>query len=481
MKYDSPFACFVSEHEGDDTVSLVLQRDKWPQVDVPLAAACIESRRKLRTKCPRWASSDIFCPLPLSAEQCSSEAAARYKASVATTLLRRMSSSVAPWRTVGSTGRSLPAGKPWRIADLTGGLGVDSSAFAKAGAEVLYNEMKAELREAAGHNFKALGLDVAISGIEIDSLSLRALLEDFRPDLVFVDPARRSASGSKVFRLEDCSPNVLDFYGMVLEAGTPLLLKLSPMADISAVSSALDCVSEVHIVQVGGECKELLLLLEPGFAGDRSLTVANMASDGTHSLRLAGSGGTRLDAGKVSPAVRYCSTLPSEGDLLFEPGKALMKAGAWAELTERYALSAFGNDAHLFICADTAGCCQDFSRGAGPAESQGHSIGTPPAGGQGFQIGTMQKAHLDELPPFGSFYRICEVFPFDKAGIKRIGAAYPRCEILARGIPMTSEELRRRSGTLSGGDVRIFALGSKLLGRHILVCRPAGLGAALDN
>lgn len=456
MRYDSPFACFVSGHEGDDTASLVLQRDKWPQVDVPLAAACIESRRKLRSKCPRWAAEDIFCPLPLSAEQCSSEAAARYKASVAMALLQRRLPAGGPGCIAGSTGESLPSGESWRIADLTGGLGVDSAAFATAGAEVLYNEMKAELREAAEHNFKALGLNVAISGVEVDASSVSALLEGFRPDLVFIDPARRSTSGSKVFRLEDCSPNVLDFHKSLLEAGIPLMLKLSPMADISALRSALGCVSEVHIVQVGGECKELLLLLEPGFEAECALTVTNLAGDGEHSLRLALSGngarfdaektggnGAPLEAGQVAGGVKCCGTLPGEGDLLFEPGKALMKAGAWAELTGRYPLRAFGSDAHLFICGKSGG--DDISLNAEPA--------------------------LSTLLPFGSLYRICEVFPFDKAGIKRIGTDYPRCEILARGIPMTSEELRCRSGTLSGGEMRIFALGSKTLGRHILVCR----------
>ena len=138
------WAEFILSHEGDDPARLVLSRDRYPGVDVALAAATIESRRKLRYKVPEWyGHPELILPLRLSAEQCSSTATARYKASLAMSVFTEAHSS------------------DIRIADLTGGLGVDSWAFSEVFEEVLYNEMNPELAEAARHNFTVLGARAA--------------------------------------------------------------------------------------------------------------------------------------------------------------------------------------------------------------------------------------------------------------------------------------------------------------------------------
>ena len=256
-----------------------------------LALTTLEVRRKLRDKVPQWhAVPSLVYPLRISGEQCSSSATARYKASVALAasqqaLLTENACCHVPPDAVASTfgPKCLPSGMARggkRIADLTGGLGVDSWAFAQVFREVLYNEMRPELADAAVHNFRELG----VTNIQVRNCALvpsgmasadrpengrtvSEILGPFRPDILFLDPARRAANGRKVFRLEDCQPDVLRLLPELLSACPRLLLKLSPMADITLVCNQLGCVREVHVVSADGECKELLLLLEAGWTG----------------------------------------------------------------------------------------------------------------------------------------------------------------------------------------------------------------------
>ena len=143
---------FVQEHLEDDVTRLILDRAKWPEIDMELAAACIESRRKLKNKVQEWyANPELVFPVRLSAEQCSSTATGLYKSALAERIADR---------------------KQFKLADLTGGLGVDSWFFSKKAGRVLYNEMQKPLCEAAEHNFKVLGSDNIVISHNIASISL---------------------------------------------------------------------------------------------------------------------------------------------------------------------------------------------------------------------------------------------------------------------------------------------------------------------
>ncbi|MBQ4491707.1 MAG: hypothetical protein II967_00220, partial [Deltaproteobacteria bacterium] len=436
---------FVIEHLHDDVSELLLHRSRWPGVDVALAADCIAARRKLRGKVPEWyADARLLFPSPLSAEQCSSRATARFKAQLA---LRAAEERAAMWMAGGQEAPSLIQGgfrdggaenavpsliqgdfrDGVRIADLTGGLGVDSWQFAAAGATVLYNEMNPRLAEAAARNFALLGLTApegsdagpgsglrpsslpsatgpshsrcrgrhaspapAPSGTargsiecrcsEITPESLPTLLEDFRPDIVYLDPARRSSSGDKVFRLKDCSPDVLQLQDIILGLRTKpavssrstkpnrpdplMMLKLSPMADISQICRELHCVREIHCVESGGECKELLVMCEPGFCGEPTV-FADVLTDAAGNPDEVAGAATGLRPGasfsflsseeaaaKTSPA-GFASPAELVGKGLFEPGPALRKAGAFKLLACRFGLAAIGPDAHFYISDST--------------------------------------------------------------------------------------------------------------------------------
>ncbi len=386
------FSEFIRAHDADDLAALALARKRFAADvdDFDLALTTLEVRRKLRVKVPEWyAVPGLRFPLRLSGEQCSSAETARYKARVAA-----------------------EACGGGAVADLTGGLGVDSWAFAQVFDRVLYNEMKPELAAAAAANFAALGMDsIVVRNCAVGEVSLSGILGDFSPDILFLDPARRASDGRKVFRLEDCQPDVLQLLPELLAASPRVLLKLSPMADITLVCRQLGCVKAVHVVAAEGECKELLLLLERGYDGPYSLFVFEngsvLAVDGT------------LDAPVISRNFQ---------GVLFEPGKGLLKAGAF-DLPCCYGLEKLDRHTHLYI---------------GPAP-------------------------VEALTPFGKWFRILEVVPLDKRGIKDVGRRYPKASVTARNIPLTSDALRKKLGVSDGGTVHIFGVRTSS-GNTLLVC-----------
>ena len=401
---------FVQEHLEDDVTRLILDRAKWPEIDIELAAACIESRRKLRNKVQEWyANPELVFPVRLSAEQCSSTATGLYKSALAERIADK---------------------KPFKLADLTGGLGVDSWFFSKKAGKVLYNEMQKPLCEAAEHNFKALGIDnVIISNNIASTETIGAILEGFDPDIIYMDPARRGEGGRKVFLIEECTPDVLGLKESLFKHARHILLKLSPMADISMVCSRLGkTCREVHIVASGGECKELLVWMDREWAGEYSITATELPADYPASEPAIFA--FNPDAEKEKSA-EICGTMPSEDTFLFEPGKALMKSGCFNLIGRKLDMVKLGHSTHFYLTEDA------------------------------------RKA--EDLRKLGRVYRIINCVPLDKRSIKEAGRTYPRAEVTARNIPMDTDTLRKKLGVTSGDDAHIFGLKADTLGNLLII------------
>ena len=402
---------------SDDVTRLILDKARWPEIDVDLAVSCIESRRKLKGKVQEWYDEpDLIFPLKLSAEQCSSSATARYKAELAGRI------ALHGCRTA----------YPWRIADLTGGLGVDSWFFSKKAAEVLYNEMQETLCRAASYNFDILGADnIRVSNKAVvpengpEGISPRELLSEFRPDIVYMDPARRGEGGRKVFLIEECTPDVLKLKSGIFSFCRNMLIKLSPMADISMVCERLgSCCREVHVVAAGGECKELLIWMDREWNDGYEIIAAELQKDGTVSE-------FRFDPREETLSKECITTAGTNGSFLFEPGKALMKAGAFNTIAKRFRLDKLGQSTHYYMTDE------------------------------------LEKA--ESLMKHGKVFRIIKALPLDKRTIKEIGKTYPKAEVTARNIPMDTDTLRKKLGAASGDDIHIFGLRSDLSGNILLV------------
>ena len=404
---------FIQEHENDDTARLMLSRNRWPDIDIDMAVTIIECRKKLRTKLPEWYEiPEIIYPDRLSSEQSSSSATAKYKASIASRIANG-----------------------GRIADLTGGLGADSLAFSRVASQVMCNEMDPGRAEAARHNFPLLGAEnisvssfcVEESGKSEGAANFWKTLKKFSPDLVYMDPARRSATGSKVFLLEDCSPDVLTLIPDIFGICSNLLLKLSPMADISMLLKRLQehgaWTKELHIVSAGGECKELLLWCMPSTDDDTALII----NENGNILRTS----IAAESAAVPQFFQDAAQLNSM-QFLFEPGKALAKAGLFN------AICTMQDDAGIGTMLLKAGRSTHLYF----TDSQNNASN------------------------FGKTFKIIGLAPFCKQGIRDFSAKYPRAEVSARNLPLTSEELRLKLKVQSGGDIHIFGL-------HIDFCREA--------
>lgn len=466
------FEKFIVENGNADTVRLVMACKEWPvpedaelaELDAKsLAVNTIEGRRRLRKKLPEWVEcTGLVYPSSLCAEQCSSSDTARYKASIVQRIFNEYVGAVAsmvgdPCRTTGSATKgteSVPdknspttrnqsvtepaevtigTRKTGRIADLTGGLGVDSWAFSEVAEEVLYNEMNPALAAAARHNFKALGVtNIFIKNSEATSDSLKDIFGDFRPDVIFLDPARRDSAGKKVFLLEDCSPDVLKILPELFGISRFVLLKLSPMADITMAVKRLDrtyeeylekasgkgwngqWVREVHVVASGGECKELLILLDGEWNEGYSLTCRE---DGK-TLTFKPEEITKAKAGYPD------STFAR---IIFEPGKSLTKAGVSNAICERFGLVKLARFTHLYTISEPLSDSESEQRTA-------------------------------PLKDFGKVFYVKEILPLNKSSMKDVGKRYPHSEVSAKNIPMSSDELRTRLKVKSGDDAHIFGV-----------------------
>ena len=368
--------------------------------------------QKLAAKLPSWAGVTIEVPASLNYQQCSSESTARYKASL------------------------LPAGA--RVADLTGGLGADSWAFSLRADQVWYNERDAVLLEAVKKNFAALGLsNVVFNGCDVspESTGWQDALRAFQPDVVYLDPARRNAAGRKVFLLEDCSPDVVSLMPALLSLAAVVMVKVSPMADITMLRRRLSgWLSELHVVGSEGECKELLCLCRH----DAEFSGITLAEDG---YVLPESGSTALElppkdfapSELIPPTGKACGPLPltlrgrrrsseatpvsvptDSGKLLFVPSAAMVKSGLGPGM-----------------------CLMEYD---------------------------------ERLAPFGRFWQVIENLPFASSVIKDLGRRYPQADVTARGVPVSSDELRKKIRTKPGGPVHIFACVLETE-RRILVCK----------
>ena len=436
------FADFILQHDADDPVRLLLARDKYPDVDIDLAVTTLEVRRKLRTKVPEWyAVPSLVYPFRLSGEQCSSSETAKYKALLALGLRREgiPPETVATRPLPSKMGPSLLCGRGWpqvsggipsclSVADLTGGMGVDAWAFAQVAEEVLYNEMQVELVRATELNFRELGVEnVRFRNCRVEPGKVAEVLDGFRPDVIFLDPARRAEDGRKVFLIEEYQPDVLGLLPELFEACRYVLLKLSPMADITMACKRLGVhVKEVHVVAAGGECKELLFLLDREWEGTPSTIVV----EGAAVMEIPGQAWNDKEgqAGNdgppfVIPSEAKESGIPTgakrRGEIwLFEPGKALLKAGAFDLPCRKFGLTKLGQHTHLYV---------------------GESV-------------------PEELRPFGKVFEVLEMMPLNNRTMKEAGKRWPQAEVTARNVPMTSDLLRKKLGCASGGDIHLFGV-----------------------
>ena len=373
MELTTDQKAFIQAHEKEDVHALAL---RYSGEDMPFLLAQIAGRQKAEKKIPSWyRNRNLLYPQHLSLEQASSEVTARYKSSL------------------------IDGGE--LFADLTGGLGVDFSFLAPHYRRAIYVERDEGLSRVAAHNLSELGLE----HVEVHCRESEKFLPELPcADLIYLDPSRRDKDGRKVFRIEECSPDLSQLTSQLMEKAGRVMIKYSPMLDISLAVKTLPQVSEVHVVSVENECRELLFLFsrEPT---ERLYHTVNLNKAGERQVLTF----TKAEEEREAP---YSA---SPGRYLYEPNASILKAGAFNVTAHRFALQKLHKHTHLYT----------------------------------------SERLVENFP--GRTFQVKEWFRADKKSIRRFAATTHQANITVRNYPHSVSEIRKRSGLKEGGDHYLFA------------------------
>jgi len=308
---------FIFAHEGADEKKLLLQRSEILGLSSSLIAQQIAIRRKAEIKLSLfYKTKGIVYPASLNWEQCSSEATGFFKAEI---ISREISNC------------------HLKVADLTGGFGIDSFFFSKKAALVDYIDPDNTLLNIAQHNHSLLGC----SNIQYHANQAEEFLDQCKTkyDLIYLDPSRRDSHSKKVFRLTDCEPNINNLLPRIFEFTEFVLIKTSPLLDVQQGLNELPSVKKVIVVSVGNECKELLFLMQNGFSDEPIIETYNLDKIGNvkqfffftfEEERNVGS-----DFGEPQP-------------YLYEPNASILKAGAFKMIGEKFELQKLHVNTHFY-------------------------------------------------------------------------------------------------------------------------------------
>lgn len=420
-------------------------------VNIPLCCKCIQAREKMKIKAPLWYSNpSLAYPFSVSVEQGSSQATALFKQMIISGLLNSTPGTLSGNNPIFPNGSVEDAvGKSKIItADLTGGMGIDSFFISRIASKHYYFERNAELCAATEYNFRQLdagNIEVSNRDITADDCAALRDLEGKGVSLIYIDPARRTASGGKAILLQEYEPNVIGLQERLFAVSRYILVKVSPMADIKLNLRHLPHTAAVYVVAVGNECKELLFLLDrehngsepPIYCFNVVLLYKNLNNNVLENQKNADSENYKTYSSdylqvvqnnvvKISEEEAATATYATElGKYLYEPGKAILKGGAYKLLSQKYGCRKLAPSTHLYTSDEI----------------------------------------IDGFP--GKIFKVEEVVPFNKKSLKEVAAKYPKADLTARNFPMDTNALKKLSGIKDGGERHIFAAtlcnGAKIL------------------
>ena len=380
---------FIKQHRNENPLSLALK--KAPEgIDLQWCLRQIEGYGIAKKKLPEWTKTDnIWFPPRLSMEQCSSETTARYKQAIA----ERLGCKV--------------------LIDLTGGFGIDFSYMARNMENAFYIEQQEVLCNIASHNFPLMGLQ----NIKIYNTACEEFWNQYVSDsttaekqrekiLIYLDPARRNNKGEKVFSINDCTPDVTLLQDSLLENSAYIMLKLSPMLDIAQARRQLKDISEIHIVSVKGECKELIFVMSKDSDRQHYYCV-NLETD---EAPFTSDTSATTEQAEIA--------LPSEiteGAFLFEPNASIMKAGVQNAFARRYNLKKLHPMSNLFL----------------------------------------GKEPIQNIP--ARQFIIERMSDFQKGNLKSFMQDIRQANLTIRNFPSTVEDLKKRLKIKDGGNIYLFA------------------------
>ena len=395
MKMTETLLNFIRDHAEDDLSTLLLSASRYKDIDIKMAVGQIKARSRIKDKLPSWYNRDrLLFPSTLATEQCSSEITALYKQ------------------------RFIQRGDC--ICDLTGGLGVDSYFFSQKAKSVIYVEKDKDYCEAARYNMGILGA----SGISVINAEATEVItnNDSRiseANIFYIDPDRRGKGNKRMFAIADCEPDLTKIWPHILEKQCKIIVKLSPMLDITQVLTQLTGVSEVHVISVRNECKELIVV-SYNKNPDTQIFCINYTSDGEEQLFRF------IFQDEHSATVRPAAKV---GRYLYEPNSSILKAGAYKSVACHFGVEKLHVSSHLYTSNNL----------------------------------------ISSFP--GRIFEATEIIPFGSRTCKTLSTEIPKANISVRNFPLSAEEFRKRTQITDGGNVYLFATTMSENSKILIKCR----------
>ena len=376
---------FISDNLKTDITKLILKGSPFSNISIQELANQIVAKKKSEKKLPTWFNSkNIYYPPKLNIEQTSSEITANYKASLI-------------------YGNS--------ILDITGGFGVDCFAFSKHFKQVTHCEINNNLSVIVKHNFKQLNCD-NISTIPADGIQfLKNTKENF--NFIYIDPSRRNNAKGKVFLLKDCLPNVPENLDFLFTKSNNILIKNSPILDLSSTIKELKFVKEIHIISINNDVKELLFILEKNYTKSIQINTINFQKDKKQKFNF---NFEEEIFSEYSEPLTY----------LYEPNSAILKSGGFHQVSHQLNVFKLHQHSHLY---------------------------------------TSNK--LIEFP--GRIFKIKNVLSYDKKKISK-QVLDKKANITTRNFPKTVAQIRKETKIKDGGSSYLFFTKSAKINLLVLYC-----------
>ncbi len=363
---------FINKNLEADISSLLLKKVPLEGVSIKEVIQQIESKKKCRKKLPFWYNTEnIYYPDKLNIEQTSSENTARYKS-------------------------GLVSGKS--IVDLTGGFGVDAYFFSKKFDRVYYCEINEKLSEIARHNFKVFGIE-NISFSNQDGIKFLKNTS-LKYDWIYIDPSRRHNQKGKVFLFKDCVPDIIENLNLFFIHSDKILIKTSPLLDLTIGINDLKYVKHIHVVAVENEVKELLWILENKYKGEIEIKTINIKEKGNETFDF-----------KFHEESEATASFSAPKTYLYEPNSAILKSGAFNILSPKLKLDKLHKHSHLYTSDD-----------------------------------------LINFP--GRSFKIEKILPYNKKTLKEAGIV--KANVTTRNFPETVSQIRKKFMIKDGGELYLF-------------------------
>ncbi len=376
---------FIDQHLNESPTKLILKGSHFPEVTIQEIVGQIISKKKCQKKLPTWFKTDnIYYPNKINIEQTSSEITANYKSNI------------------------IEGGS---IIDLTGGFGVDCFAFAKKFNKVTHCEINTKLSEIAAHNYQQLGVKNITTVAQNGLAYLNKNKQKY--DWIYADPSRRNETKGKVFLLEDCLPNIPLNIDLLFKYSDNILLKFSPVLDITSAINELKFVKEIHVIAINNDVKELLFILQKDYQNNINIKTINYRKESFETFDSC-----------YYQHVKSSFSIPKT--YLYEPNAAILKAGLFNEVSHQLKLNKLHVNSHLY---------------------------------------TSNKLIIFPGRRFKIIYNI----PYNKKKIKKLIPS-KRANITIRNFPETVAQIRRKTKLKDGGDQYLFFT-TDLNNKHVvLIC-----------